>query len=227
MTLLQLRANTSKTKAKTASQANSLDGGRAQRSVSSKIAAKPLVLHDHAFQVALAPESVRELREWIVKAAYGQQCPPGFSFPAVDQALSNAWITAYKVMDGVKDLSPCALWSEAVVAFSKRMRIDSPGYLVDINNSVETGGIGEVFSRAMNHREAEGGVLLSLTDASARAATDVLHLDPTWLIELVRRLADHNLVDKNEKKQGTLKGELREYASQKHVELAPLWDMHR
>ena len=58
------------------------------------------------------------------------------------------------------------------------------------------------------------------------AATDMLHLDPSWL-DLVRRLADHNLVDNDEGKQGTIKQQLREYARLEYLDLEPLWDMHR
>lgn len=212
-------------------QDSPLGGGRAQRSGSGKFPAKSPVLHDHVFKVTLAPESVSELREWIAKAASGQECPPGFSFPAVDQAISLAWSSAYKAMDELREWSPCVLWSVAVRKFAERMRRESDEKIEDFDlSNADKGGVDEaskVLLRAMNHREAEGGVLLSLSNTSAPAATDMVHLDPTWLIELVRRLADHNLVDKDEKKQGTLKGELREYASQTRVGLASLWDMHR
>ena len=203
-------------------QASSLGGGLIQPFGSNKMKTKPLVLHDHVFKATLARESVGELQEWIVKAAYGQDCPPEFIFPAVDQAVSKAWISAYKAMDALRETSPCVLWSKAVEAFVERMRTE-----MWRDPSVSFPDAGKVFLRAMKHREAEGGVILSLTDTSAPAATDMLHLDPAWLIELVRRVADHNLVDKNEKKQGTLKSELRKYARKKRIGLAPLWDMHR
>ncbi|CAM9226238.1 unnamed protein product [Laminaria digitata] len=191
-----------------------LGGSFAQRPVSSKFSAKPLVLHDHVFKVSLAPASVRELRQWIVKAASGRECPGGFNFPAVDQTVSKAWIEAYDVMDVLKGTA-CVLWSKAVEEFSKKMG----GSLPDAGDS------GKVLLRAMQHREAESGVLLSLADASVPVATDMLHLDPSWLIELVRRLANHNLVD--EKKRETLEKGLRTYARQQGLKAGPLVDMNR
>lgn len=197
-------------------QALPLVGSLSQRSGSSKFSAEPLVLHDHVFKVSLAPTSVRDLRQWIVKAASGRECPGGFNFPAVDQTVSKAWIEAYDVMDVLKGTAPCVLWSNAVEEFRKHMGGSLP----------DAGDAGKVLLRAMQHREAEGGALLSLADASAPVATDMLHLDPSWLIELVRRLADHNLVDENEKKQGTIKQQLRTYAKLQQLDFEPLWDMH-
>ncbi|CAM9984147.1 unnamed protein product [Ectocarpus fasciculatus] len=192
-------------------QAFPLGGSLAQRSGPSKSSAEPLVLHDHVFKVSLDPKSVLELRQWIVKAASGRGFPSGFHFPAVDQTVPKAWIEAYEAMDVLKERRPCVLWSEAVENFRNLMS----GSLPDA---------GKVLLRAMQHREAEGGVLLSLADPSAPVAADMLHLDPSWLIELVRRLVDHNLVD--EKKQGTLEQELRRYARQQHLHAGPLFDMH-
>ncbi|CAN0014690.1 unnamed protein product [Pylaiella littoralis] len=185
-----------------------------ERSGSRTVLTKPLVLHDHVFKVSRAQASVVELREWIVDAASGQNCPGGFHFPAVDQAVSNAWIEAYNAMDVLKQAEPCVLWSKAVDEFSKKMGGNIPD-------------AGALLLRAMQHREAEGGVLLSFASASAPAAADLLHLDPAWLIELVRRLADHNLVDKNEKMQGTIEQQLRAYAELRHLYYGPLREMHR
>lgn len=194
------------------------DGGSmAQRSGSSRFSAKPLVLHDRVFKVSLAPTSVFELRQWIVKAASGRECPPGFNFPAVDQTISKAWIEAYDAMEVVRGIRPCVLWSRAVEEFRKKMS----GSLPDADDA------GRVLLRAMQHREAEGGVLLSLADDSAPVATDMVHLDPSWLIELVRRLADHNLVDKNKKKRGSLEQGLRVYAKRQGLAAAPLVDIHK
>ena len=55
----------------------------------------------------------------------------------------------------------------------------------------------DVLLRAMRHRETERRVLLSLEDSQAAvgAPPGMLYLDPAWLIELVRRLTGHNLVD--------------------------------
>ncbi|CAN0171033.1 unnamed protein product [Scytosiphon promiscuus] len=194
------------------------DGGDAsplaQRSGSSRFFAEPLVLHDNVFKVSLDPASVRELQEWVMKAASGRECPQGFNFPAVDQIVPKAWNEAFDAMD--KITTPCVLWSEAVAKLSSAMS----GRLLDTDDP------GKVLLRAMQHREAEGGVLLSLADASAPVATDLLHLDPSWLIELVRRLTDHNLVDADEKKQGTIKQQLRKYAEEQHIRFGPLRKIH-
>lgn len=204
-----------------------------QRSGSSKFSPKPLVLHNHVFKVSIVPASVNELRQWIVKAASGQECPREFDFPAVNQTLSKAWISAYKAMDALREKSPCVLWGDAVDRFRKVMEGTVWGDAVDKCRGVMEGtdnGAAEadqVLLRAMQHREAEGGVLLSLANASAPVATDMLHLDPAWLIELVRRLADHNLVDRNFKKQGTLEQELRNYAKLQNMKARPLFEMHR
>ncbi|CAM9909050.1 unnamed protein product [Ectocarpus sp. 12 AP-2014] len=192
-------------------QAFPLGGSLAQRSGPSKISAEPLVLHGHVFKVSLDPDSVLELLQWIVKAASGRGCPSGFHFPAVDQTVPKAWIEAYDAMDVLKERRPCVLWSEAVEKFRNLMS----GSLPDA---------GTVLLRAMQHREAEGGALLSLADPSAPVAADMLHLDPSWLIELVRRLVDHNLMD--EKKQGTVEQGLRKYARQHRLHAGPLFDMH-
>jgi len=180
---------------------------------SREISATPLVLHGHVFKVSLDRTSVTELRQWIVKAASARECPPGFNFPAVDQVVPKAWIEAYDAMDVLRGTTPCVLWNEAVRAFMER-----------IGGSIPDGG--EVLLRAMQHREAEGGVLLSLANPSDPVGTDMLHLDPAWLIELVRRLTDHNLVDKDKEKQDDIKGQLREYALQSGIESAELGETH-
>eukprot|EP00752_Nemacystus_decipiens_P013381 g11847.t1 len=178
------------------------------------ISAKPLILHSDVFKVSLARTSVTELRRWIVKAASGQECPPGFNFPAVDQTVPKAWVEAYNAMDVLRGTTPCVLWSEAVREFIERMGGNLPDG-------------GEVLLRAMQHREAEGGVLLSLANPSNPVGSDMLHLDPAWLIELVRRLTDHNLVDNNREKQDGIKGQLREYARENDDDFARLWDTHK
>ena len=181
---------------------------------SREISATPLVLHSHVFKVSLDRTSVTKLRQWIVKAASAQECPPGFNFPAVDQVVPKAWIEAYNAMDVLRGTTPCVLWNEAVRAFTERT-----------DESYLNGG--EVLLRAMQHREAEGSVLLSLANPSDPVGTDMLHLDPAWLIELVRRLTDHNLVDKDKEKQDDIKGQLREYAKENDDDFARLWDTHR
>ncbi|CAM9917938.1 unnamed protein product [Ectocarpus fasciculatus] len=181
---------------------------------SREISATPLALHSHVFKVSLDRTSVTELRQWIVKAASAQECPPGFNFPAVDQVVPKAWIEAYNAMDVLRGTTPCVLWDEAMRVFIERM-----------GGSMPDGG--EVLLRAMQHREAEGGVLLSLANPSNPVGTDMLHLDPAWLIELVRRLTDHNLVDNDKEKQDDIKGQLREYANKQKISMAGLWETHK
>eukprot|EP00752_Nemacystus_decipiens_P012508 g11078.t2 len=177
----------------------------------------PLVLHDEVFAVSRFRSSVDELRKWIVKAAAGEKCPTEFNFPAVDQTLSKAWIDAYEAMDALKRRRPCVLWSQAVNIFENRMGRD-------VRDSRDASA---VLLRAMQHREAEGGVLLSLRNASDPVGSDMIHLDPAWLIELVRRLADHNLVDENPAKQGTIRKGLREYAIGRRIDVGRLIETHR
>lgn len=102
-------------------------------------------------------------------------------------------------MDYLGGKAACVLRSDAFDAFANFM--DTPLH-----------DAGRVLLRGVEHRQAEGGVLLSLANSSAPAANDMIDLDPSSLIKFVRRLADHNLVDKNKNKQGTFLDELRTYA---------------
>ncbi|CAN0179506.1 unnamed protein product [Scytosiphon promiscuus] len=190
-------------------------GSSVLQSGSERFPFNPSVLHERVFQVSLKRATTSELRQWISKAAYGQECPRGFDFPAVDQTVSQAWIEAYDAMDALKETASFVLWSKAVEEYSTRM----VGRLSDPDDP------GKILLRAMRHREAEGGVLLSLVDASAPAANDMLYLTPSWLIELVRRLVDHNLVDR--RKRGTLEQGLRSYAQDQRLRARPLIDMQR
>lgn len=74
-------------------------------------------------------------------------------------------------MDALLERAPCVLWNDAVDAFDRFM-----------DGALRPHEAGEVLLRAMQHREAEGGVLLSLADALAPTAADMLHLDPAWLL---------------------------------------------
>lgn len=136
--------------------------------------------------------------------------------------MPNAWIDAVSAMDGLKARrsgNPCVTWQDAVETFNHFMNTKG----TPIHDPEE------VLLRAMRHREAEGGVLLSLEDrpAPVGAPAGMLYLDPTWLIELVRRLTDHNLVDKT--KEGALKEELERYcdAHNPRLKLNHLWKQHR
>ncbi|CAN0164740.1 unnamed protein product [Scytosiphon promiscuus] len=187
----------------------------AQGSSSSRLSAEPLVLHDHVFKVSLDAASVCELQEWVVHAASGRECPQGFKFRGVDQIVPKAWIEACDAVEVVT--TPCVLWSEAVASFSNAMRGDL----------THADDLGKVLLRAMQHRKAEGGVMLSQADASAPLATDLLHVDPSWLMELMRRLTDHNIVLDDEEKQRIIMRQLETYAEKQHVEFGPLRHIHR
>ncbi|CAM9585483.1 unnamed protein product [Scytosiphon promiscuus] len=193
-------------------------GSSTLRSGSERMISTPLVLHDRVFKVSLTHATTSELGQWISKAAYGQECPRGFNFPAVDQTVSKAWIVAYEAMDALKEEAPFVLWSKAVEEYGQSMNES----LFDTTDTVDAG---KILLRAMHHREAEGSVLLSLADTTAPVASDMLHLDPSWLIELVRRLVDHNIVDK--KQEGTLEEGLRAYAKDQCLQARPLVAMQR
>lgn len=150
-------------------------------------------------------------------------CPAGFHFPGVGASIPKAWIDANLAMAGLKgegaEKRSYVTWREAVDAFelflkAHRTPIDDPE---------------EVLLRAMRHQEAEGGVLLALDDSSAqsRKSHGMLYLDPTWLIEVIKRLVDHNLVATAN--EGTVKSELEAYGEQHdpRLELDMLWAQHR
>lgn len=86
---------------------------------------------------------------------------------------------------------------------------------------------GTEFSRSMGGSLPDAGGLFSLADASAPIGTDMLHPDPAWLIELVRCLVDHNLVDESAKTQGAVEQELRQYATRQSLVAVPLFHLHR
>lgn len=189
-----------------------------QQSSSNRNVYDLLVIHDKVFEVTKSPDSCNSLREWMVKAALGEDCPAAFRFPAVGAKIPKTWIEANKAMDDLKEKKPFVMWSDAVRAFSdfmqtKNDQLDDPS---------------DVLMQAMRHREAEGGVLVFLENSSASGdIVGMLHLDPCWLIELVRRLTDHNLVDPS--KQGDVRLELEEYAKQHkpRLSLDDLWREHR
>lgn len=193
------------------------------RPSSSFTATRPPIIHGHVFRTTRNRDSTDELSRWIVQAATLINCPAGFHFPAVRAKVPNAWIDANLAMDDLKgegvEKRSYVTWREAVEAFelflkTHRTPIDDPE---------------PVLLRAMRHQEAEGGVLLLLEDSSAcsRNSAGMLYLDPTWLIEVIKRLADHNLVDAAN--EGTVKRELEEYGEQHdpRLDLDMLWAQHR
>lgn len=169
--------------------------------------------------MSLAPSSTDQLKEWVADAAVQENCPPEFRFPAVGAKIPTAWLDAYTAMDGVKKEKPFVTWREAVETF--RYFMETKG--------TPLADPGHILLRAMQLREAEGGVLLSLEDSSRPegGSAGMIYLDPVWLIELVRRLTDHNLVD--DAKEGDLKQDLEKYGEEHNprLELNELWEQHR
>lgn len=185
-------------------------------------ASRPPIIHGKVFRTSANRDSARDLAQWVGKAATLLDCPAGFEFPAVGAKLPTAWTAANTAMDGLKEGmfgKRYVSWREAVQTF---------GYYMETNGTPVDDAEG-ILLRAMRHREAEGGVLLSLEGNRANAveAPGMLYLDPTWLIEVIRRLTDHNLVDAD--KQAALKHELETYGEE-HVprlDLDMLWTQHR
>lgn len=180
------------------------------------------IIHGKIFMTSVNRDSTRELVDWVGKAATLLECPAEFNFPAVRAKIPTAWIDANHAMDGLKAGGAgkrYVTWREAVETFSYFMETKGTP-LPDPH---------EILLRAMRHREAEGGVLLSLHGSieSVGGVTGMLYLDPTWLIELVRRLTDHNLVDPEH--QGAVKKELERYGEEHTppLELNMLWKQHR
>lgn len=192
------------------------------RQINMARARKAPLIHGKVFRTCPDQDSTHALVEWIWKAAALLDCPDGFYFPAVRAKIPTAWIDANLAMDGLKageSGKRYVTWREAVETFAYFM--DTKGTPLPDSH--------DILLRAMRHREAEGGVLLTLGDgaASVGGVAGMLYLDPTWLIELIRRLTDHNLVDPE--KQDSLKNELEKYG-EAHVpplRLNTLWTQHR
>lgn len=181
-----------------------------------------LCIHDKVFLTSNDSDSTKDLTDWISKAATLVDCPTGFNFPAVCASIPQVWIDAISAMDGLK-AAPSGkryvTWREAVTTFRDFM--ETKGTPISDPEAV--------LLRAMRHREAEGGVLLSLEQNPSRLveSAGMLYLDPTWMIEVIRRLTDHNLG--NPAKQGALKNELEKFGEEEKppLELGVLWDQHR
>lgn len=165
----------------------------------------PFFVHDHVFRVNLLPESVDELRQWIVDAAAesSNQNGSNFSFPAVSVIVPSVFLEADAAVEalGERKGSPYVMWNEAVEEFEGFYYAQHKEHLPDAAS---------VLKRAMKHREAEGGVILYLEDETLPDSDGMIHLDPRWLIELVRRVVDHNIVD--ESKQAMIKAQLRAFS---------------
>lgn len=192
------------------------------RQPSSRRSISPLFIHPKIFSTSLSSVSTTELRDWIWKAATLIDCPTGFSFPSVRATIPQAWVDANSAMDGLKVGEAgkrYVTWQKAVQSFSDFMETKSTP-LPDPE---------EVLLRAMQHREAEGTVLLSLGHVPSQLgeSTGMLYLDPTWLVEVIRRLTDHTLLDK--RKDSTLRNQLEGYGKghNPRLELNMLWAQHR
>ena len=188
------------------------------RQESSRRPPEPLFIHDEVFTTSINSDSTSELVGWISKAATLLDCPTGFQFPAVRATIPQVWIDANLAMDGLKAGEagkPYVTWRKAVRTFEDFM--ETKGNPIPDPE--------EILLRAMRHREAEGGVLLSLQQDPRRPGESVgmLYLDPTWLIEVIRRLTDHHLADTT--KEGTLKKELEKYGEEHNppLDLDILW----
>lgn len=183
----------------------------------------PLIIHYNIFRVNMLPQSVNKLSEWIVDAA-AESDPSNakaFSFPAVRVIVPSAWIDAIAAVEalGTREGRPYVMWGEAVQEFQRYFQEKHNHLLEDADS---------VLKRAMQHREAEGAVILSLQEDSSPAPCDMIHLDPRWLIELARRVTDHNLVDKS--KHGEIKKELRAYFATRPPSrkgYSELWEAHK
>ena len=135
--------------------------------------------------------------------------------------VPSAWVDATVAVEalGKREKRPYVMWGEAIQEFERYFQEKHNKLLEDPAS---------VLMRAMQHREAEGAVILSLQEEFAPARDDVIHLDPWWLIELVRRVTDHNLVDKS--KQSKINQELRAYSATRppsRMGYSELWEAHK
>ncbi|CAM9359724.1 unnamed protein product [Laminaria digitata] len=202
------------------------DSGRAdfQRASSARgtSPAAPFNMNKNIFRANLLPESVHELSTWIVDAAAegGSSKEGTFSFPAVSVVVPSAWVDATAAVEalGERKGAPFVMWGEAVEAFQQYFQEQHHELLPDA---------ADVLQSAMQHPEAEGAMILSLQKESSPASDDMIHLDPRWLIELVRRVTDHNLVD--ESKQAEIQEELLAYCGTlppSRERFSELWETH-
>lgn len=158
--------------------------------------------HETVFSACIGPRNrVGELSKWITEAATEKE---KFSFPAVGAIVPSAWVDAIAAVEGLgeKRGTPYLMWADAVKEFQRYFE-DKRREVLDADDA------GSILLEAMGFREAEGGIILSVKNKLSPALDDVIHLDPRWLIELVRRVVDHNLVD--EVKQGQILQELDDY----------------
>ncbi|CAM9181758.1 unnamed protein product [Ectocarpus sp. 8 AP-2014] len=168
----------------------------------------PLILHPRVFCASLGLDNrIGRLSDWIIGVATEKI---SFSFPAVATILPAAWVDAIAAVEALhkEKGTPYVLWGDAVRAFQRYFQEEHKEEgKEERNKPLSDEDAATNLKEAMKHREAEGGVILSLRDESSPAHSDMIHVDPRWLIELVRRVTDHNLVDKkkeNEILQGLL-----------------------
>lgn len=135
---------------------------------------RPPIIHGKIFKTTANRDSTAQLAQWIGQAATLLDCPDGFEFPAVGAKIPTAWIEPNTAMEGLKE-GPYGkryvTWREAVQTFEYFM--ETKGKPVDDAE--------KILLRAMRHREAEGGVLVSLEGnrGDVVEAPGMLYLDPT------------------------------------------------
>ncbi|CAM9115845.1 unnamed protein product [Ectocarpus sp. 12 AP-2014] len=170
----------------------------------------PLILHPRVFCASLGLDNrIGRLSDWIIGVATEKI---SFSFPAVATILPSAWVDAIAAVEALhkENGAPYVLWGDAVKAFRHFFQEKHKDEGKEERNKLLSDKEATTnLKEAMKHREAEGGVILSLREESSPAQSDIIHVDPRWLIELVRRVTDHNLVDK--KQENEILQELLEY----------------
>lgn len=177
--------------------------GTFQRVASQRFFEPLVILHESVFRASRGPDNrIGELRDWIVNSATEKEA---FSFPAIGVIVPVNWVEAIKAVEalGQEKGTPYVMWGDAVDAVQRHFQKHSEALSAEDPAST--------LKDAMKHREAEGGVILSLSHDSSPSRSDMIHLDPRWLIELVRRVVDHNLVDKTTKIQTKIMKELGRY----------------
>lgn len=163
--------------------------GAIQRVASQRFFEPLVILHESVFRASRGPDNrIGKLRDWIVDSATEKKA---FSFPAVGVIVPSNWVEAIAAVEalGQEKGTPYVMWGDAVDAFQQQFQEEH-------SEALSAEDAASTLKDAMKHREAEGGVILSLRHDSSPSPKDMIHLDPRWLIDLVRRVVDHNLVDK-------------------------------
>lgn len=178
--------------------------GTFQRVASQRVFEPLVILHEIVFRASHGPDCrISELTDWIVHSATEKKT---FSFPAVGVIVPSNWVEAIAAVEalGQEKRTPYVMWGDAVDAVQRQFQKEH-------SEALSAEKAASTLKDAMKHREAEGGVILSLRHDSSPSRNDMIHLDPRWLIELVRRVVDHNLVDKASNSHSKIRKELGSY----------------